>query len=419
MPNNIAEFNNLIFPEVNFSEIKTSWVHKLNKDGLILELKRRNLISTGTVVELKNRLLNYLKGESTESDFLTINDLSFLGDPIDINKKIEMNDNKRPYFKPNKFSGSISDNIDSFLKQYNRAALINGWSDNDKTLYIAAFLEGPALTFFDNIQHDISEIKWTDLEGNLRKEFEPIAQTEMIRLILEKRKQLEDESTVAYINEAESLCRRIDKNMSQEEIVRNILKGLKPNIARYIGIMGNKNLNELKENVRKYEMIEFMITGHIPQTPSEFKTDIIKNQLNQINSQTAEESKISNEIKELKQIIQKSLNMPEKQTSNNFDRTDKKCDICGLNNHNTNNCFKKLNYNYIKCQLCDIPGHTAINCKKTNENKKQCTICNLKSHETKDCYYQNRNVIKCQLCDKTGHTAKKCFKPNINSKNLN
>jgi len=53
-------------------------------------------------------------------------------------------------------------------------------------------------------------------------------------------------------------------------------------------------------------MIEFMITGHIPQIPSEFKTNIIiKNQLNQISNQTVEENKISNEIKELKQIIQK------------------------------------------------------------------------------------------------------------------
>ncbi|KAL4134765.1 hypothetical protein QTP88_006480 [Uroleucon formosanum] len=248
MPNNITKLNNLIFPEINFSEIKTSWVHKLNKDGLILELSRRNLISTGTVVELKNRLLNYLKRESLESDFLTINSLKFYGNPINI-KEADMTDNKRPYFKPNKFSGSISDNVDSFLKQYNRAALINGWSDNDKTLYIAAFLEGSALTFFDNIQDNIANIKWIDLEKNLRKEFEPIAQTEMIRLILEKRKQLEDESTVSYINEAESLCRRIDKNMSQEEIVRNIMKGLKPNIARYIGIMNNNNLNELKENI--------------------------------------------------------------------------------------------------------------------------------------------------------------------------
>jgi len=129
-----------------------------------------------------------------------------------------MADNKRPYFKPNKFSGLISDNIDSFLKQFNRAALINGWSDKDKTLYIAAFLEGPALTIFDNIQYDIDDIKWTDLENNLRKEFEPIAQTEMIRLILEKRKQLEDESTVSYINEAESLCRRIDKKCHKKKL---------------------------------------------------------------------------------------------------------------------------------------------------------------------------------------------------------
>jgi len=68
-----------------------------------------------------------------------------------------MTDNKRPYFKPNKCSGSILDNVDSFLKQYNRTPLINGWSDNDKTLYIAAFLEEPALIFFDNIQDNIAK----------------------------------------------------------------------------------------------------------------------------------------------------------------------------------------------------------------------------------------------------------------------
>lgn len=56
MPNNITKFNNIIFPE-----IKLPWIYKLNKDGLILELNRRNLISIGTVDELKNRLLNYLK----------------------------------------------------------------------------------------------------------------------------------------------------------------------------------------------------------------------------------------------------------------------------------------------------------------------------------------------------------------------
>jgi len=105
--------------------------------------------------------------------------------------------------------------------------------------------------------------------------------------------------------------------------------------------MNNKNFNELKENVRKYEMIEFMITGHIPQTPSEMRTDIIQNQLNQINNPITEENKISSEIKEQKPIIQKSLIVPEKQKSNNFNYANKTCDICDLNNHETNNCLKK------------------------------------------------------------------------------
>lgn len=63
---------------------------------------------------------------------------------------------------------------------------------------------------------------------NLRLEFEPIAQTDMLRMILEKRKQLSDEKTVAcYINDAESLCRRIDNKMPQEEMIKKYYGGIK------------------------------------------------------------------------------------------------------------------------------------------------------------------------------------------------
>jgi len=84
------------------------------------------------------------------------------------------------------------------------------------------------------------------LKNKLRQEFEPTAQIDMIQLVLEKRKQLPDDYTISYINEAESLCKRIDKEMSQEEMVRNITKGLKSSIARYIGIMSDDNLDKLK-----------------------------------------------------------------------------------------------------------------------------------------------------------------------------
>jgi len=67
------------------------------------------------------------------------------------------------------------------------------------------------------------------------------------------------------------------------------MKRFKPNIARYIDISGNKNLRVLRK-YKKIRMIESQVIC-ITQTPSEFKTDIIKNQLNQINSQNVEKIK--------------------------------------------------------------------------------------------------------------------------------
>lgn len=103
--------------------------------------------------------------------------------------------------------------------------------------------------------------------------------------MLEKRKQLDDEQTVAYINETESLYRRVDPLMSQSEIVRNIMKGLKPNIAKYIGMMENLNIKELRANIKKYENIEFLITGQTFQSPSEIKESNFKEQINQLATQ--------------------------------------------------------------------------------------------------------------------------------------
>jgi len=70
------------------------------------------------------------------------------------------------------------------------------------------------------------------LDNKLKTEFEPIAQTDMLRILLGKRKQLDDEQTTSYINDAESLCKRVDSLMPQPEMIRNIIKGLKTTIAR-------------------------------------------------------------------------------------------------------------------------------------------------------------------------------------------
>lgn len=53
----------------------------------------------------------------------------------------------------------------------------------------------------------------------MRIELEPIAQANMLRLLLQERKQLGDEQTNFYTNKIESLCLKIDPKMPRSEII--------------------------------------------------------------------------------------------------------------------------------------------------------------------------------------------------------
>ncbi|KAL4090186.1 hypothetical protein QTP88_025085 [Uroleucon formosanum] len=155
----IDEFNSIEKP---IFDSLLNEINKFKKNQLILELNKRNLNSEGTVAELKNRLLKYLNGESCLNDFATIDK-----NCQNLKTKVNTMDSKKPYFKPSIFSDSSSESIDAFLKKYERAASINGWSEQEKLQYIPAFLEGPALVFYENIENQNFN-KWADLEKQLR-----------------------------------------------------------------------------------------------------------------------------------------------------------------------------------------------------------------------------------------------------------
>ncbi|KAE9544226.1 hypothetical protein AGLY_001405 [Aphis glycines] len=242
---------------LNPSKFSSQDISKFLKPQLIAELTKRNLITTGTVPELKNRLTQYLNGETTPNDFINT---------FNANK---MDNTKKPYYKPNTFSGLISENIDTFIKKYNRAASINGWSDEEKIKFLPLYLESPALTFYDNNESNlINDIKWADLENILLSEFKPTAQLDMLKLLLQKRKQLDDEQTINYVNEIESLCKRINPTMLESEIIHTVIKGLKPNIIRQIG-----QLQPIPLSNRPLDRLTFDYLG--PLTPSNNKKYIL------------------------------------------------------------------------------------------------------------------------------------------------
>jgi len=71
-----------------------------------------------------------------------------------------MADSKNSYFKQAKFAGTIMENIEEFLKRFERTTIINGRIDTKKSQYIIIYLEEVALSFYSNIHYSIDLIKW-------------------------------------------------------------------------------------------------------------------------------------------------------------------------------------------------------------------------------------------------------------------
>ncbi|CAI6377515.1 unnamed protein product [Macrosiphum euphorbiae] len=354
---------------------------------------------------------------------------------------------KTPFYKPTKFSGAIHENIDSFIQKYNKASNINGWSVEQKKSFLPIYLVNTASTFLDNFENNYPTSNWDQVERALRLEFEPTAQKHMLRTMLEKRKQLPEETTASYINDAENLCKRIDPNMSQSEIAHTIMKGLKPEIARYVGILDNTNLEDLKKNIRKYESIEFMINGKTTQSNDDIRTQITKEHVNiieenktkkQIDTLTNQISNLETTINNLnQQIINNNKNFGKSNNNQYTNRPEINRQYTnrlhqGQVNSNKNNYIQNSNYEkrdnrpnynnsnrYNSNQGNDPQARNSYHNRKpnfTNSDKRiQCEHCNYYNHNSSECKWK----LICTICGKRYHTAETCYSKNVDSKSKN
>ena len=272
--------------------------------------------------------------------------------------------------------------------------------------------------------------------------------------MLEKRKQLSDETTASYINDAENLCKRIDPNMPQTEIAHTIMKGLKPEIARYVGILDNTSLEDLKKNIRKYESIEFMINGNTAQSRDDIRAQITKEHVNAIedNKTKKQMDLLTTQISNLESMMN---NLSQQINNNNNFNTNNKANPPNFNqysirrpqnyqhnnqpnlnqaNTNRNNNFQQQNYNRFN----NRPNYNNFNKfnnnrnnnpqtpnNDTNQNKistynsfekrTQCEHCNNYNHTSAECKWK----LICSLCNKRYHTAETCYSKNPSSNQKN
>ncbi|KAF0700501.1 serine/threonine-protein kinase fray2-like, partial [Aphis craccivora] len=321
-------------------------IYTLKKPFLIQYCENKNLKSTGTTIELRARLSRYLRGAITLED---------VDDPLDVEKHAELSDsspdqkdsNKNPsatystsltlydnlnnsldsfsnrynransnlntnsilpkpialskrrmnektlMIKPDNFTGT--ENVRKFFKQYIKISDINEWNEHDKLKFFSIFVKGTASTFLENLEDQKGNGSWKELEVIFLNEFQPIEHDTILQIKLEKPRQGENESTTSFLAEIESLCRQVNKHISEKDICGYILKGLKDNILQSISMRDNNSLKNLKENLIKFELMQFRIKNK-KDDMSEY-TEILNEQVLQLNLKTKDIEIENNELR--------------------------------------------------------------------------------------------------------------------------
>ncbi|KAL4088622.1 hypothetical protein QTP88_023711 [Uroleucon formosanum] len=131
---------------------------------------------------------------------------------------------------------------------------INNWEYNDKITFLSIFLKDTAGTFLENLERIKAHWSW---------------------------KQDDIQSIMSFVTDIENACRQVEKNMKEEHICTYILKGLKEPILNAMSLHDNSNLGKIKENLKKYELIQFRINSRGPPGFNEY-TEILNKQIMQV-----------------------------------------------------------------------------------------------------------------------------------------
>lgn len=70
------------------------------------------------------------------------------------------------------------------------------------------------------------------------------------------------ESTIAYITDIMTMAKQIKPDMAENEICEHILKGLLPDVLKYVSMHDNSTLDKLRDNLKKYESLSYNLHRH-------------------------------------------------------------------------------------------------------------------------------------------------------------
>lgn len=147
------------------------------------------------------------------------------------------------------FSGASSQDIEDWLSSYERVSTYNRWDDTTKLTNAAFYLEDLARTWFEN--HEAEFATWSGFRDRVRELFgKPTVRKANATHKLSTRYQRPGESYPAYIEDVLALCNRSDPNMSEQDKISNITKGIAEEAFQYLLLKDPSSVAEVIDACR-------------------------------------------------------------------------------------------------------------------------------------------------------------------------
>ena len=302
---------------------------------------------------------------------------------------------------PSPFTGSSLTNAEAWLDRFAKFSDLQGHNNQDRLATFRLLMAARAETWFDGLPNATKQ-NWNALAAAFEEKFvnpPGLAFTRETEILA--RHQLESESVEKYATDILRRCAQLHKGPLETKNI--FVRGLRPDIRRYILLQGADTVTQAEELARIFESTALLdksdnkttetinvLANEQKTTLSKFMNDIsgiIQNQNGKINSFIKKMEQNGNAVPNQNQfpqseapqssypppLIAQPFAGPPRQfiqpgqynSQNNI-----YCRICRTNTHNTSNCTSNFRPRSQICYRCNRNGHYARNCRQPPANNR-------------------------------------------------
>ena len=158
--------------------------------------------------------------------------------------------------KPTLFYGNLDEDIDSWLKNYDRISVANEWSEERKLTTLPAFLRDRAADYYETLEEG-QKLTFAALCENLKARFMPKELQSLYYSNLFLARQKEFQSVEDFASEINKLATRAYSDMPREQqdgLTReHFVQGLKPEIKRFVLVSNPQTFEEAFRHAKREE----------------------------------------------------------------------------------------------------------------------------------------------------------------------